>query len=159
MIKNFNIFSQDIDLISSELESALITSKIDNIDFKAKHPKGIYLIKFGKLESDNTIFYSYMYYNELFKLPLVAYFIYRSFANNLLNEEIKDCFVFIDNHICNSFEDFEYLEGVELNKDALLKGLYNMPPDVTLTYIFNYILKLNYKGSIDDMVSIIKTDI
>jgi len=159
MNKTFNIFSEDCLLISPELEEGLLTAKLSNIDFNSKHPKGVYVVKFIKLKSNNTIFYNYIYYNELFTSTLLAYFFRRYHANNLLNEDIKNCLVFIDNNLCNNNEYLKPLEGIELNNSLVTNPLNSVSSNDTLADIFYYIFKLNYKGSIDDMVSLIKYDI
>lgn len=158
MNKNFNIISDDVCLISPELEYGLITSKLDNIDFNAKHPKGVYLVKFKKLKSNNIIFYSYIYYNELFTTSLLAYYKNRHFANNLLAKDINNWLVLIDNNFFNKYEDLKSIQGLQLNVN-LVEDLQTITFDGNLKDLFSYIFSLNYIGSIDDIVSLIKHDI
>lgn len=159
MNKFFNVLSPDLNLISPELENSLIASKSYNIDFNTKHPKGVYVVKFRKLKSNNTIFYNYIYYNELFVNSLLFYFLTRYHANNLLQEDIKDCLVLVDSKLCDNHKSIKSIEGIELNHDFVTDPLNVIGFDESLTNLFYYVFKLNYKASIDDMVGLIKYDI
>ena len=159
MKKIFNILSPDIYLISPDLEYGLTTSKLNNIDFSSKNPKGVYVVKFRKLKSNNTIFYNYIYYNELFTDSLLFYFRIRYYANNLLLEDIKNCLIFVDNNLCDKCEPYKFLKGIELTEDYVRDPLNFIGNNGTLVDVFYHIFKLSYKGSSEDIISLIKYDI
>lgn len=80
------------------------------------------------------------------------------FLFSILQKEVKNCLVFVDNNLCDKCEPLIFLKGIELNHTFVINSLKSLIP-TTLAHIYYNMFKLNYKESIEGIVSLMKYDI
>lgn len=140
---NPTTFMPNMYLISSELERAISQGSFDPTPDTKR--TGIYLLRLKTFKSNNTIIYSYMYYDKLFLDSLVFYLCLRHIYPSLLKEELNKSIVFFDDTIKLS----PAILGIELGKEFFshypseTRDLFRNKNYLELDKLYIYMLKLN----------------
>ena len=155
----FNVLNSEIYLFSRSLENLLLYD-VRPIDKNCKYPKGVYLVKLKKLSSDNTIIFSYMYYNPLLTDCILAYLGYRFVDVNLLRNEINDVVVLIDNSLKLSLLSNKYESNIfAFNEPVITNLINNIDEKVSLFDLYIFLRKLNLYMNVNDILNLMSLDI
>ena len=147
-MRSYNYLSEDLCLLSSELQECLVTGNLPN-----DNSKYVYLVKFKKFKNVNKIIYSYMKYNVLFSKSLLFYLYSRNKSVNLLQQELIPYMVLVDNNIHAVLKEYV---GISFNEPYVLESLEEIDNSVTQLSIFSYMFKLNYCCSISVIGELMK---
>lgn len=155
----FNVLNPGVYLFTRSLENILLHN-FYHTDKTCKYPKGVYLVKLKKFPSDNTIIFSYMYYNPLLTDCILAYIAARFVDVNLLRSEINDVVVLIDNSLKYSLlSDKGHSNMFAFNEAHLVDVINNINTTVSLFDLYLYLRKLNLYMDIDSMLNLVTLDI
>ena len=106
----------DVDncLFTPELLAALLKCPVNSSKSQrqvVKNKEGIYLITFRIINKEKrTLIYNYIYYNDLFYLTLIVYFLVRNYFITENKHEWGKYLVVLDNKFLNYYNVSKYID-------------------------------------------------